>query len=226
MATLFTLSYFLKYLFRLVEQLSFRDNMFWSSTGILLGDQARDWIGAAMSLLGCSRTPHALGISPATAILNTDYWQSTTIKTLKFCRILAKFQDLCVWFMSTSKCFDFSLNLLIYILFPQTLQDFGLYTSCMKVSSVWFLYCAVRNPFWLNSPGPKNPIRIMQRIAHMVRFWTFEGDWRNNPSVWIPHLKWRVFAVQKCAQNGYREKWWWIATAWWKDENLDTKWKR
>ena len=30
---------------------------------------------------------------------------------------------------------------------------------------------------------------------------------------------------KKCAQNGYREKWRWIATAWQQVENLNTKWK-
>ena len=31
--------------------------------------------------------------------------------------------------------------------------------------------------------------------------------------------------MQKCAHNGYREKRWWIDTAWYQDENLGTKWK-
>ena len=43
MVAMFTLSCFLKHLLRLVEHhLSFRDTVFWSSTGILLNDKARD----------------------------------------------------------------------------------------------------------------------------------------------------------------------------------------
>ena len=42
MAAMFALSCFLQHLFRLVEHhLSFRDTMFWSSTGILHSDKAR-----------------------------------------------------------------------------------------------------------------------------------------------------------------------------------------
>ena len=41
---------------------------------------------------------------------------------------------------------------------------------------------------------------------------------------WKYHFKWRIFSVQKCAQNGYKEKWWWIDTVWQQDENLDMKW--
>ena len=38
-------------------------------------------------------------------------------------------------------------------------------------------------------------------------------------------ISWRVFSVQKCAQNGNREKWRWIDTVWQRDENWDKKWK-
>ena len=41
----------------------------------------------------------------------------------------------------------------------------------------------------------------------------------------ILHLKWHVPAVQKCAQHGYREKWWWIATARQQVEICDKKWE-
>ena len=66
MAAMFALSCFLEHLFRLVKHhLSFRDTMFWSSTGILLIDKATDLSKIAISLLGCCRTPLVLQISPA-----------------------------------------------------------------------------------------------------------------------------------------------------------------
>ena len=45
---------------------SFRETMFWSSTGILLNDKAKDRSKVAISLLGCCGTPLVLQISPAT----------------------------------------------------------------------------------------------------------------------------------------------------------------
>ena len=39
------------------------------------------------------------------------------------------------------------------------------------------------------------------------------------------HVECHVFAVQECAQNDYRAKWWWIDTVWWQDKDLDTKWE-
>ena len=70
--------------------------MFWSSTGMLLNDKAKDWSGIAIGLLECCRTPRVLQISPTTAINDPDFGKSVAIKTLMFCRILAKFEDLCV----------------------------------------------------------------------------------------------------------------------------------
>ena len=64
-------------------------------------------------------------------------------------------------------------------------DDFGF---CWTVRS-WSLflthptYRAARNPFWINSPGPKNRIRIMKISESTVRFWTFEEKWKNNSSV-------------------------------------------
>ena len=46
--------------------------------------------------LGCCRTPLVLQISPATTINNPDFRKEIAIRTLKFCRIHAKFEDLCV----------------------------------------------------------------------------------------------------------------------------------
>ena len=70
--------------------------MFWSSTGIRLDDKARDGSKVAMGLLGCCRTPLVLQISRATAINDPDIRKAILIKPMKFCRILAKFEDLCV----------------------------------------------------------------------------------------------------------------------------------
>ena len=70
--------------------------LFWYSTGILLNDKARDWSKIAIHLLQCRNTPRILQISPATAVNDPDYGKSIAIKTLMFCRILAKFKDLCV----------------------------------------------------------------------------------------------------------------------------------
>ena len=97
MAAMFALSCFLKHLFRLVEHhLSFRDTMFWSSTGICRYDKARDWSKIAIGLLECCRTPRVLQISPTIAIHDPDFGKGIAIRTLMFCRILAKFEDLCV----------------------------------------------------------------------------------------------------------------------------------
>ena len=85
--------------------------MFWSSTGIL-NDKARDWSKIVIGLLACCRTPLVLQNSPATAINNPDYRRGITIRTLKFCRKLAKFEDLCVIHVG-EYCYDSSLNLLI-----------------------------------------------------------------------------------------------------------------
>ena len=77
---------------------------------------------------------------------------------------------------------------------------------------------------WLNSPSRywrSNPAQW-----HHRRVQEEEGRWCFAAVTWCKyHTSNDVFAVQKCAQNGYREKWWWIDTAWWQDENLDTKWK-
>ena len=97
MIAMFTLSCFLGHLLRLVEHhLSFRDIMFWSSTGILLHDKAKDWSKIAIGLPECCRTPRVLQISTATAINDPDFGENIAIKTLMFCRILAKFEDLCL----------------------------------------------------------------------------------------------------------------------------------
>ena len=96
MVAMFSLSCFLLHLLRPVEHdLSFRWAVLCSSTGILLNDQARDWRIVAISLLGCCRTPLVLQISPATAINDPDFRKGIAMRTLKFCRILTKFEDLC-----------------------------------------------------------------------------------------------------------------------------------
>ena len=51
---------------------------------------------------------------------------------------------------------------------------------------------------------------------HLLCYIWIVYSWRQSTvadGVWIPHLKWRVFAVQKCAQNGYRKKWRLVHTA-------------
>ena len=50
----------------------------------------------AIGFLECCRTPRVLQNSPATAINNPELGESIAISTLMFCRILAKFEDLCV----------------------------------------------------------------------------------------------------------------------------------
>ena len=42
------------------------------------------------------RLPLVLQISPATAINDPDFRKGIATRTLKFCRILAKFEDLCL----------------------------------------------------------------------------------------------------------------------------------
>ena len=64
--------------------------------GILLDDKARDRSEVAIGLLECCRTPRALQISPAITMNDPDFPEGIAIKTLKFCRILPKFEDLCV----------------------------------------------------------------------------------------------------------------------------------
>ena len=50
----------------------------------------------------------------------------------------------------------------------------------------------------------------------------------NRRVVLIPHLKCRVFAMQKCAQNGYKDKWWWnwcsLTTRWELGQVHDSGW--
>ena len=50
----------------------------------------------AIGLHECCRTPRVHQISPATAMNDPDFGEGIAIKTLMFCRILAKFEDLCV----------------------------------------------------------------------------------------------------------------------------------
>ena len=93
---MFFLSCFLEHVLRLEEHdLSFRCAVFWSSTGILLNDKARDCSKVAIGLLECCRTPRILQISLETAVIYPDFRKGIAIRTLKFCRILAKFEDLC-----------------------------------------------------------------------------------------------------------------------------------
>ena len=93
---MFFLSCFLKHLIRLEEHdSSFRLAVLWSSSGILLYDKAKDQSKVAIGLLLCCRTPRILQIAPATSINNTDFRTGIDISTLKFCRILTKFEDLC-----------------------------------------------------------------------------------------------------------------------------------
>ena len=82
--------------------LSFRSTMFWSSTGILLNDKARDWSKVAIGVLECWRTLRILQISLATAINDPDFRKGIAIRTWMFCRNS-------VWFMSTSNCCDLLL---------------------------------------------------------------------------------------------------------------------
>ena len=86
----------------------------WSSTGILLHDVARDRIEIVVVLLKCCRTSLVLQISPATAINDPDFRKGIAIKTLKFCRILAKFEDLCLVhiFHQFLRCFTEPVDLL------------------------------------------------------------------------------------------------------------------
>ena len=84
MAPMFLLSCFLEHPLRLEKHhLSFRDTMFCIEV-------------VAIGLLECCGTPRILQISPATAINDTDFLKDIAIKTLMFCRILAKFEDLCL----------------------------------------------------------------------------------------------------------------------------------
>ena len=93
MAAVLWLSRFLKDLLRLEEHdLSFRCAVLWSSTGVLLDDKARDWSKVAIIFLGCCRTPLVLEDSEVFA----EFLQSSKIS-----------------FISSSKCCDSSLNLLI-----------------------------------------------------------------------------------------------------------------
>ena len=88
--------------------------MLWSSTGILLNDIARDRIEIAAVLLKCCRTSLVLQISPATAINNRDIRDGVAVKTLTFCNILAKFEDLCLVhiFRQFFRCFTEPVDLL------------------------------------------------------------------------------------------------------------------
>ena len=70
--------------------------MFWSSTGILLNDKARDRSDVAVGLVERCRSPRVLQISLSTALNDPDFGESIAIRTLMFCRILEKFEDLCV----------------------------------------------------------------------------------------------------------------------------------
>ena len=97
-AAMFALSCFLEHLLRLEEHhLSFRCAMLWSLPGILLNDKARDWSRIAIGLQGCCRTPLVLHSNFSR---NCNKWsrflKSIGIKTLMFCGILAKFENLCV----------------------------------------------------------------------------------------------------------------------------------
>ena len=97
MASVLSLPGFLEHLFRFEEHdLSFRCTMLRSSSGILLDDKARDRIEIVVVLLECCGTPRILQISPATAEIFPDFLKGIAIRTLKFYRILAKFEDLCV----------------------------------------------------------------------------------------------------------------------------------
>ena len=95
---------FLNLLRPVEHHLSFRDTMFWSSSRVLLDDKARDWSKVAIGLLECCRTPLVRQISPATALNDPDFWKGIVIRTFKFCRILAKFEDLCVVHVHNQLC--------------------------------------------------------------------------------------------------------------------------
>ena len=82
-------------------------------------DKARDSSIVAIGLLKCCRTPRILQISPAIARNDPDFGKGIAIRTLKFCRILAK----SVWFMSSSNFCDSSLNLLISSFLTRVLEE-------------------------------------------------------------------------------------------------------
>ena len=82
MAPMFLLSCFLKHLPRLERHyLSFRDTVFWFSTGILLNDKARDRSTVAIVLLGGCKTSRILPVSSATTTNHPDFPQGISIRT-------------------------------------------------------------------------------------------------------------------------------------------------
>ena len=97
MAAMFLLSAFLKHQFRLVEHhVSFRGPKFWSSTGILLNDKARDCSKIKIGLLESRRTLRVLQISPATATNDPDFGEGVAIRTLMFAQF-SRSSKISVW---------------------------------------------------------------------------------------------------------------------------------